>query len=172
MLAHVVDQKQEAGFPVSASEQASAAGIVKEETEAAASNEESKTGPASAAAKPARLLARQKRRAAAKARVEVEKVEEGWSTDDDLCAELDVEFTRQRGEVLLRADELFKDVNDDFRTLDKIKSRMEAWKYKHTQAYMDAYIALSVPALFSPYVRLQLLVASPPLTHHAPFCPT
>lgn len=52
--------------------------------------------------------------------------------------------------------EVLSDVLEQFQSLDHIKGVMESWKRKYTSAYNDAFIALSVPSLFAPYVRLQV----------------
>lgn len=74
------------------------------------------------------------------------------------------------------ARDLLADVSDEYARLDSIKARFEAWKAhfptEYKEAYLPAtnadlfvterlsgprYIALSMPQLFSPFVRLDLL---------------
>lgn len=70
-------------------------------------------------------------------------------------------FEKGRGELVLAADAVFRDADEEFRTLTKVKERLEEWKRKYPAAYRDAYVSLSAPALFAPYVKLELLKWDP-----------
>ena len=52
---------------------------------------------------------------------------------------------------------VFRDASDEFGSLPAVKRRLEAWKARQPGAYRDAYVSLSAPALFAPWVRLELL---------------
>lgn len=41
------------------------------------------------------------------------------------------------------------------------QARLEAWKAAQPRAYHDAYMGLSAPAVFAPFVRLELLAWDP-----------
>eukprot|EP00741_Cyanophora_paradoxa_P017281 tig00020961_g16691.t1 len=56
---------------------------------------------------------------------------------------------------------LFGEVVEEFVDVALIKRRLEAWKIAHPKAYEEAYVSLTLPALFAPYVRLQLLQWDP-----------
>jgi GC-rich sequence DNA-binding factor len=56
---------------------------------------------------------------------------------------------------------VFADADEDFSTLERVKTRLEAFKRACGRAYRDAYVGESAAALFAPYVRLQLLAWSP-----------
>lgn len=58
---------------------------------------------------------------------------------------------------LLHCPAVFQDADDEYGTLPAIKARLEAWKARQPGAYRDAYVSLSAPALFAPFVRLELL---------------
>jgi len=52
---------------------------------------------------------------------------------------------------------VFKDADEDFASITAVKSRLEEWKARFPATYHDAYVSLSAPALFAPFVRLELL---------------
>ncbi len=56
---------------------------------------------------------------------------------------------------------LFADADAEFGTLRGVKARLERWKARHREAYDSAYASLSVPALFAPFVRQELLTWDP-----------
>ncbi len=52
---------------------------------------------------------------------------------------------------------VFRDADDEYGSLAAVKQRLEEWKARQPGAYRDAYVSLSAPALFAPFVRLELL---------------
>ncbi|GAU34429.1 hypothetical protein TSUD_393820 [Trifolium subterraneum] len=66
-------------------------------------------------------------------------------------------YRSQRDLVLQAADEIFSDASEEYSQLSLVKKRMEEWKREYSSSYNDAYISLSLPLIFSPYVRLELL---------------
>lgn len=52
---------------------------------------------------------------------------------------------------------MFEDVQEDFHSLDSIKTPFEAWRKLYSTCYRDAYIGLCLPKLFNPLIRLQLI---------------
>eukprot|EP00897_Mesotaenium_endlicherianum_P004343 jgi/Mesen1/3937/ME000209S02941 len=52
---------------------------------------------------------------------------------------------------------VFGDAAEEYSKLGKVKERLEVWKRRYPGAYRDAYVALTAPAMFAPYVRLELL---------------
>jgi len=81
--------------------------------------------------------------------------EQGYWTDDE--EELDSSYSDRKKNLLQDCARIFGDVDDDFKTIDVVKNKLEQLKRKYPQAYMDTYISLSVPSLFAPYIRLELL---------------
>lgn len=60
-----------------------------------------------------------------------------------------------------KVTELFNDAIEDFYDINIIKSKFEEWRSKHTDTYEEAYVSLSLPKLFSPLVRLELIDWNP-----------
>ncbi|CAI5537238.1 unnamed protein product, partial [Closterium sp. Naga37s-1] len=54
-------------------------------------------------------------------------------------------------------DAVFADAAEEYSRIERVKERMERWKQQHPAAYRDAYASMSAPALFAPFVRLELL---------------
>ena len=72
-----------------------------------------------------------------------------------------VSLASGRAAVVGEAGTVFADADDEFSTLERVKTRLEAFKRACGRAYRDAYVGESAAALFAPYVRLQLLTWSP-----------
>lgn len=90
---------------------------------------------------------------------------EEWSgeeTTEESEGEL-THFNARRREILETAQTAFADAGEEYGTLDAVKGRLESWKADHPGAYRDAYMALSAPAIFAPFVRLELLGWEPVL---------
>jgi len=56
---------------------------------------------------------------------------------------------------------LFDDVEDDFCRLDLVLGRFETWKADYSDSYNEAFIALCLPKLFTPFVKLELVCWNP-----------
>ncbi|ESW32937.1 hypothetical protein PHAVU_001G030200 [Phaseolus vulgaris] len=81
---------------------------------------------------------------------------EGESSTDESDSESQA-YESQRDLVLQAADEIFGDASEEYGQLSLVKRRMEEWKRDYSSSYKDAYMSLSLPLVFSPYVRLELL---------------
>ncbi|TKY58921.1 PAX3- and PAX7-binding protein 1 [Spatholobus suberectus] len=81
---------------------------------------------------------------------------EGESSTDESDSESQA-YQSQRDLVLQAADEIFSDASEEYGQLSVVKRRMEEWKREYSSSYKDAYMSLSLPLIFSPYVRLELL---------------
>lgn len=81
---------------------------------------------------------------------------EGESSTDESDSESQA-YQSQRDLVLQAADEIFSDASEEYGQLSLVKRRMEEWKKEYLSSYKDAYMSLSLPLVFSPYVRLELL---------------
>ncbi|PKA46429.1 hypothetical protein AXF42_Ash012561 [Apostasia shenzhenica] len=76
----------------------------------------------------------------------------------------DSEYTAYQStwsELLQTAEEIFSDASDEFSKISFVKEKLERWKKEYFPSYRDAYMPLSAPAIFSPYVRLELLKWDP-----------
>lgn len=85
---------------------------------------------------------------------------EGESTSDESESE-EKAFRSGCAEILETADRVFGDAAEEFSQLASVKEKLESWKRLYSSAYRDAYVSLSAPALFAPYVRLELLKWDP-----------
>ncbi|OMO65530.1 GC-rich sequence DNA-binding factor [Corchorus olitorius] len=85
---------------------------------------------------------------------------EGESSTDESDSE-STAYQSNREMLLQTADEIFSDASEEFSQLSAVKERFERWKKDYASSYRDAYMSLSIPAIFSPYVRLELLKWDP-----------
>lgn len=85
---------------------------------------------------------------------------EGESSTDESDGE-SKEYQSHRQLVLGTADQVFSDAAEDYSQLSAVKERFVEWKKEYRSSYRDAYMSLSVPVIFSPYVRLELLKWDP-----------
>lgn len=85
---------------------------------------------------------------------------EGESSTDESDGE-SKEYESHRQLVLGTADQVFSDAAEEYSQLSLVKERFEKWKREYRSSYRDAYMSLSVPVIFSPYVRLELLKWDP-----------
>ncbi|EFJ52932.1 hypothetical protein VOLCADRAFT_86421 [Volvox carteri f. nagariensis] len=60
-------------------------------------------------------------------------------------------------EIVEAANTVFADADEEFASIGAVKRRLEEWKARYPKDYTNAYMHLSNPALFAPYVRLELL---------------
>ncbi|XP_019429936.1 PREDICTED: transcriptional repressor ILP1-like [Lupinus angustifolius] len=81
---------------------------------------------------------------------------EGESSTDESDSETQA-YQSQHDLLLQAADEIFSDACEDYGQLSLVKKRFEEWKKEYFTSYNDAYISLSLPLIFSPYARLELL---------------
>ncbi|KAM6907482.1 PAX3- and PAX7-binding protein 1 [Xenentodon cancila] len=86
---------------------------------------------------------------------------EGLSSDDEETSTDITSFNMERDRIIRECKKVFEDVLEDFHSLDCIKSRFEVWRREYPDCYRDAYIALCLPKLFSPLVRIQLIPWNP-----------
>lgn len=64
-------------------------------------------------------------------------------------------------EVQEAAAAVFRDAADEYASLGAVKRQLEEWKAQQPTSYRDAYVSLSAPAIFAPFVRLELLAWQP-----------
>lgn len=70
-------------------------------------------------------------------------------------------YDTRRQEIVDAASSVFADAGEEFADLAAVKDRLESFKAAHPREYQTTYLSMSVPALFAPYVRLQLLKWDP-----------
>lgn len=85
---------------------------------------------------------------------------EGELSTDESDSESNA-YISSRNELLQTAEEIFSDASEEYSNLMTVKERFERWKSQYLSSYRDAYVSLSIPSLFSPYVRLELLKWDP-----------
>lgn len=85
---------------------------------------------------------------------------EGESSTDESDSESNA-YKSNRKLLLQTADEAFSDAAEEYSQLSLVKEKFERWKRDYALSYRDAYMSLSVPSIFSPYVRLELLKWDP-----------
>ncbi|GMI90268.1 increased level of polyploidy1-1D [Hibiscus trionum] len=85
---------------------------------------------------------------------------EGESSTDESDSE-STAYRSTRDMLLHTADEVFSDASEEYSQLSAVKQKFEKLKKDYSSSYRDAYMSLSIPAIFSPYVRLELLKWDP-----------
>ncbi|XP_021747669.1 transcriptional repressor ILP1-like [Chenopodium quinoa] len=85
---------------------------------------------------------------------------EGESSTDESDNESEA-YKSNRDLLLQTAAEVFSDAAEEYSQLSSVKERFERWKRLYLDSYRDAYISLSIPSIFSPYMRLELLKWDP-----------
>ena len=75
-------------------------------------------------------------------------------------------FLKRQQDIEIECRSIFNDTDDDFASIEVIKNRLETWKKDFPRQYEATFMGLSVPALFAPFVRLELLQWDP--LDHAP----
>uniref|UniRef100_A0A7N0TSM8 GCF C-terminal domain-containing protein n=1 Tax=Kalanchoe fedtschenkoi TaxID=63787 RepID=A0A7N0TSM8_KALFE len=85
---------------------------------------------------------------------------EGESSTDESDSET-AAYESNSDQLLQTADQIFSDAAEEYSQLSVVKEKLEKWKKFYSSSYRDAYMALSIPAIFSPYVRLELLKWDP-----------
>ncbi|KAL8157437.1 hypothetical protein AgCh_002220 [Apium graveolens] len=85
---------------------------------------------------------------------------EGESSTDESDSE-SAAYQSNRDQLLQTAEQVFSDASEEYSQLSVVKEKFERWKRDYPSSYNDAYMSLSIPAIFSPYVRLELLKWDP-----------
>lgn len=113
-----------------------------------------------AAEREGRRRRRAQQRQAAQSQATIDH-HEGMSSDDELSTLDQAALSKIRQDVENQARQVLADVVDDFSTFSGVKERLEEWKQEDNESYVDAYVSLCLPKIFSPLVRLNLLFWSP-----------
>ncbi|KAG7608614.1 GC-rich sequence DNA-binding factor-like domain [Arabidopsis suecica] len=83
-------------------------------------------------------------------------VEADSSTDDESDSETSA-FKEARDSLLQRADKIFNDASVVYSELSRVKSIFKRGARHPSPAFRAAYTSLTVPSMYSPYLRLELL---------------
>ncbi|VDP85694.1 unnamed protein product, partial [Echinostoma caproni] len=86
---------------------------------------------------------------------------DGMSTDDEEPQSVIAKRKADLDALLVDARSLFEDVVDEYCHLPSIFQRFADWHAQFPQSYAEAYVALCLPQLFSPLVRIQLIGWNP-----------
>jgi len=105
-----------------------------------------------------RLKRREARKALRTIRNEIR--EEGWSSDEEDSMEIE-SFKKSAAEAHEKATKLFDDVEEKYSNMNAVKEHFMDWKREHPASYLDAYVSKSLPQIFSPFVRLELIKWEP-----------
>ena len=84
----------------------------------------------------------------------------GEDTTDESDTE-ERQYERQQDQVKDTATHVFSDADKAFSSLKDVMERLEDWRRTYPEAYQTAHAPLSVPALFAPFVRNELLTWDP-----------
>jgi len=76
---------------------------------------------------------------------------------DDECER----FTQRQQDILAECRSLFMDTDHSFSSIEAIRERLESWKLRFVDQYDATFMGLSAPALFAPFVRLELIDWNP-----------
>jgi hypothetical protein len=84
---------------------------------------------------------------------------EGWSSNDEADDAPDAyqQYQTTKQDILGRCSLIFEDVYEEFSDVRAIARRFEEWKQKYPKEYKQAYVGMSLPDLFAPFVRMELL---------------
>ncbi|KAK6921788.1 GCF, C-terminal [Dillenia turbinata] len=85
---------------------------------------------------------------------------EGESSTDESDDETTA-YQSKRDQILQTSEQIFSDASEEYSQLSVVKERLESWKKQYSSSYSDAYMSMSAPTIFSPYVRLELLKWDP-----------
>ncbi|KAK4319562.1 hypothetical protein Pmani_009505 [Petrolisthes manimaculis] len=86
---------------------------------------------------------------------------DGMSTDDEE-SHSEIQMVQTELEhAIVEARKVFEDVEEDFSQLKRIVAWLEEWRARDLPTYSDAYVSYNLPKIFSPYIRLQMLLWNP-----------
>ncbi|KAJ7990975.1 hypothetical protein DPEC_G00292440 [Dallia pectoralis] len=77
--------------------------------------------------------------------------------DSESPPEEEAEVQKKRAAILIRCQDVFSDVQDDFWDVKKVLSRFDVWRRGFSESYHNAYISLCLPKLLNPLIRHQLI---------------
>ncbi|KAJ8547665.1 hypothetical protein K7X08_011251 [Anisodus acutangulus] len=85
---------------------------------------------------------------------------EGESSTDESDSE-STAYQSNRDQLLQVSEQIFGDAREEYSQLSLVVEKFDRWKKDYASSYRDVYMSLSIPVIFSPYVRLELLKWDP-----------
>ncbi|CAN4124748.1 unnamed protein product [Withania somnifera] len=85
---------------------------------------------------------------------------EGESSTDESDSESSA-YRSNLDQLLQVSEQIFGDAHEEYSQLSMVVEKFDRWKKDYASSYHDAYMSLSIPVIFSPYVRLELLKWDP-----------
>ncbi|CAN4121906.1 unnamed protein product [Withania somnifera] len=85
---------------------------------------------------------------------------EGESSTDESDSECTA-YQSNRDQLLQVSEQIFGDAHEEYSQLSVVVEKFDRWKKDYASSYRDAYMSVSIPIIFSPYVRLELLKWDP-----------
>ena len=86
---------------------------------------------------------------------------DGLSSDEELDANFNETLLEEQKRILNEENFLFEDTVDEFKDLEIVMQKLEAWKLSYPQSYDNSFVSDNLPKLFSPFVRLEMLHWNP-----------
>lgn len=84
----------------------------------------------------------------------------GEVSDDESDGEVE-KFQQRVQDIMNESRTLFDDSKEEYCDIEAIKKNLESWKHSYAGQYDSTFMGLSAPALFAPFVRLELLSWDP-----------
>lgn len=66
-------------------------------------------------------------------------------------------YLKSKETIFQTANQIFVDTSEEFSSINEIKKVFENWKWNNPQSYKKAYCSSSLPTIFGPFVRLEML---------------
>ena len=86
---------------------------------------------------------------------------DGWATEDETYDEVEgVAAVQEAARVSFVEDVrgIMADVDDEWRSADRVIAHFQHWRRRDLQSYHDAYVSLTLPKVLAPYVRMDLML--------------
>ena len=86
---------------------------------------------------------------------------EGLSSDEELDMNFNQSLMEEQNRIVNEENTLFEDTIDEFQDIEIVMQKLEDWKLKYPQSYDNAFVSESLPKLFSPFIKLEMLHWNP-----------
>ena len=86
---------------------------------------------------------------------------DGESSDDELPTQDANTLSKLKEDVENQAKLSMEDVVEEFSELGRVVERLQSWREEDEESYKSAYVSLCLPKIFSPLIRLEMLLWSP-----------
>ena len=104
---------------------------------------------------------RQRRRRKARITNNIQRHNEGLSSDDEMPGQDLAALATVKKDVENQARICMEDVIEDFADLSVVQDKMVGWREDDVESYKSAYVSLCLPKVFSPLIRMQMLFWNP-----------